>query len=134
MKVSDLGKWIMKYNPFFIKEGNEIKHFNDYGEVYLYMLRLIRQHFPRGFVDVPLLLHIATGQPLSVCETFAKKSKFITTTCGGIVTFEPTKGTLPKGKYENLMRALHALSNTQFSQDYFNDAWSKFIEEIEIGT
>lgn len=132
MKANDLGKWIMEYNPFFIKENNEIKHFANYGEVYLYMLRLIRQHFPRGFVDVPLLMHKATGQPLAVCVTFAKKSKFITTTIGGIITFEPTKGTLPKEKYEKLMRAFHALSNTQFSQDYFNDAWSKFLEEISI--
>lgn len=130
MKASDLGSWIMNFNPFFIKEGNKIKHFNNYGEVYLYMLRLIRKHFPRGFVDVPLLMHIATGQPLAVCARFAKKSAFITTTSGGILTLEAIKGELPKEKYEKVMRAFHSLSQTNFSQDFFNDAWNTFLQDI----
>lgn len=130
MKANDLEKWIKDFNPFFIKEDNQIKRFDNYGEIYLYMLRLIHKHFPRGFIDVPLLMHIATGMPLAVCERQIKRSSFLVTTCGGIMTCEPANGLPPKGKYENLMRSLHTLSQSNFSQDYFNDAWYKFLQEI----
>ena len=128
MKANDLAEFVKKYNPFGIKEGNEIKKFENYGEVYLYALRLLRKHFPRGFIDVPLFIHIATGQPLAVCARIAKKSAFITTVSGGIFICEAINGVPPKEKYERLMKALHSLSNTKFSQDYFNWAWEEFLK------
>ena len=132
MKANDFGKLIQKHNPFGFKEGNEIKFFKNYGEVYLYALKLLKKHFPRGYVDVPLFLNIATGQPLSVCTEFTRRSSFLLTINGGIFLCESVDGQLPKEKYERLMRALHVLSNTQFSQDYFNWAWEEFVGELKI--
>ena len=132
MKANDLGKLIQKHNPFGFKEGNEIKFFKNYGEVYLYALKLLKKHFPRGYIDVPLFLNIATGQPLSVCTEFTRRSSFLLTINGGIFLCESADGQMPKEKYERLMRALHVLSNTQFSQDYFNWAWEEFVGELKI--
>ena len=129
MKANDFGKLIQKHNPFGFKEGNEIKFFKNYGEVYLYALKLLKKHFPRGYIDVPLFLNIATGQPLSVCTEFTRRSSFLLTINGGIFLCESVDGQLPKEKYERLMRALHVLSNTQFSQDYFNWAWEEFVSQ-----
>ena len=132
MKANDFGKLIQKHNPFGFKEGNEIKFFKNYGEVYLYALKLLKKHFPRGYIDVPLFLNIATGQPLSVCTEFTRRSSFLLTINGGIFLCESVDGQMPKEKYERLMRALHVLSNTQFSQDYFNWAWEEFVGELKI--
>ena len=132
MKANDFGKLIQKHNPFGFKEGNEIKFFKNYGEVYLYALKLLKKHFPRGYIDVPLFLNIATGQPLSVCTEFTRRSSFLITINGGIFLCESVDGQMPKEKYERLMRALHVLSNTQFSQDYFNWAWEEFVGELKI--
>ena len=132
MKANDFGKLIQKHNPFGFKEGNEIKFFKNYGEVYLYALKLLRKHLPRGYIDVPLFLNIATGQPLAVCTEFARRSSFLLTINGGIFLCESADGQMPKEKYERLMRALHVLSNTQFSQDYFNWAWEEFVGELKI--
>lgn len=128
MKADSIAEMIQKYNPFFFKEGNEVKSFKDYGEVYLYALKLLEKHFPRGYIDVPLFLHIATGQPLAVCEREIKKSSMLVTVNGGIILCEAVNGEKPKEKYEKLMRALHTLSNTKFSQDYFNWAWEEFCK------
>lgn len=120
MKADGLAEMIQKYNPFFFKEGNEILNFKNYGEVYLYALKLLKKHFPRGYIDVPLFLNIATGQPLAVCTEFTRRSSFLLTINGGIFLCESADGQMPKEKYERLMRALHVLSNTQFSQDYLS--------------
>ena len=127
-----LAEMIQKYNPFFFKEGNEILNFKNYGEVYLYALKLLKKHFPRGYIDVPLFLNIATGQPLAVCTEFTRRSSFLLTINGGIFLCESVDGQLPKEKYERLMRALHVLSNTQFSQDYFNWAWEEFVSQSGV--
>lgn len=128
MKADALAEMIQKYNPFFFKEGSEILHFDNYGEVYLYALKLLKKHFPRGYIDVPLFLHIATGQPLSVCIEFTRRSSFLITINGGIFLCEGDDGKPPKERYERLMRSLHVLSNTPFSQDYFNWAWEEFLK------
>ena len=132
MKADGLAEMIQKYNPFFFKEGNEILNFKNYGEVYLYALKLLKKHFPRGYIDVPLFLNIATGQPLAVCTEFTRRSSFLLTINGGIFLCESADGQMPKEKYERLMRALHVLSNTQFSQDYFNWAWEEFVSQSGV--
>lgn len=103
MKADGLAEMIQKYNPFFFKEGNEILNFKDYGEVYLYALKLLKKHFPRGYIDVPLFLNIATGQPLAVCTEFTRRSSFLITINGGIFLCESVDGQLPKEKYERLI-------------------------------
>lgn len=130
MKADGIAEMIQKYNPFFFKEGNEILNFKDYGEVYLYALKLLKKHFPRGYIDVPLFLNIATGQPLYVCTEFTRRSSYLITINGGVFLCTGDDGTLAKERFARLFCALHALSNTQFSQFYFDRAWERFVSEI----
>lgn len=131
MKASGLEELIKKYNPFGFKGSDgEIKMFEDYGKAYLYALEKLHELFPRGYIDVPLFLHMMTGQPLAVCMMFTHKSSFLKTVNKGVLICEPVKGVPPKEQYENLMKAMHTLSETQFSQDYFNWAWEEFEERL----
>lgn len=131
MKVDSLETLVKKHNPFFAKEENEIQYFKDYGEAYLYALRHLHKLFPRGYIDMPLYLHVTTGQTLLVCEREVMKMKMLKTFNNGVVLCEPIDGELPKMKYETIMRSLHSLSQTTFSQDYFNWAWDKFLQELD---
>lgn len=131
MKAENFEDLIKRFNPFGFKDKNkESMMFKDYGAVYIYTMRKLYEEFPRGYIDVALFLHKMTLQPLAVTTMFCKKSTFVKCINKGVYLCEPDENGLPpKGCYANLMKAFHTLSETNFSQDYFNDAWERFINE-----
>lgn len=139
MKAKNFEELIKKYNPFGVKdEKGECLLFEDYGKMYLYVLKFLHSQFPKGYIDVPLFMNMLTKQPLCVCMTFARKNRFVN--CLGvqniskdyiyICTPEQEQGLLPVEKYKNLFKALHTVSETQLKEGFFNVAWDKFLEAL----
>lgn len=119
---------IMKrLNPFGIKdETDEFMVFSDYGKCYLYVLKKAKEMFPRGFIDVPLLISYLTH--CSIGEAEKLSSKFTLISLENDIYLAPWSEN-PKVEIDMLMRSLHTLSDTQFSVDYFNWAWYEFTKE-----
>jgi hypothetical protein len=126
MKADSIEVLVKHHNPFFAKDGNEIKYFRDYGEAYLYAMRKLDEQFPRGYVDMALYLHSTTGQPLLACEREVKKMKMLKRHNDYIVLLRDNRGEQTKERYEAIIKSLHQLSQTTFSQDFFNWAWQEF--------
>ena len=131
MKAESFVDLIKRFNPFGFKdEKKESMMFTDYGAVYLYTIQKLFEEFPRGYIDVALFLHKMTLQPLAVTTMFCKRSMFLKCINDGVYLCEPDKkGLPPKECYANLMKAFHTLSETQFSQEYFDKAWERFVSE-----
>lgn len=134
MKASNFEDLIKKYNPFGIKdEKGESMLFENYSEVYKYTLEVISREFPRGYIDLSILLNKLTQQPFSVCKMFVKKKAFLRN-FGSNMLFDdyvlictPGCGIFEKEKIEALFKALHTLSETQFALGHFNVAWDDYI-------
>lgn len=134
MKASNFEDLIKKYNPFGIKdEKGESMLFENYTHVYKHTLDVISSEFPRGYIDLALLLNKLTQQPFSVCKMFVKKKSFVRN-FGSNMMFDdyvlictPENGIFPKEKIEALFKALHTLSETQFALGHFNVAWDDYI-------
>lgn len=126
LKAKSFEDLIKRFNPFGIKDevGNSMV-FEDYGEVYKYTISYLREHFPKGFIDVPLMLHQLTKVPLTDAQRFARNFKYISLNLDTWLIEWDCEELNPKYKCELLMRALHTLSETKFSPDYFNWAWEQ---------
>lgn len=136
MKAKNFEELIKKYNPFGIKDDEgDVMLFDDYGKMYSYVLKFLKEQCPKGYIDIPLLMHMLTRQPLSVCITFVRKNTFIRC-LGGMQNISrdyiyfcpPVDGVFPKEKIENLFNAFHTISETHLMQGYFNVAWDEYIQ------
>lgn len=130
LKADGFEDLVKRLNPFGIRNiHGEPMAFSDYGECYLYVLKKLHEMFPRGFIDVPLFLQSITQVPFATAKMFADKFPFLKTENDMYVCAWSEPDSNPKYKAEMLMRALHTLSETNFSYDFFNYAWDKFMNE-----
>lgn len=129
IKTSSFEETIKKYNPFGVRdEKGEPMMFEDYGKCYLHVLKQLKKQFPRGFIDVPLFLMTLSRIPLNDARRFAKNSPFIK--MDREIYLCPWEDEKSNTKYlaELLMRALHTLTETKFSTDFYNAAWNEFSQ------
>lgn len=127
LKARNFEDLIKRLNPFGIKdEKGETMAFADYGKCYLHTLLKLRQMFPRGFIDMPLFLCSLTGIPLPDARRFAKKLPFVRLDREIYLCPWEDEASNPRYKAELIMRALHSLSETTFSPDFFGWAWEEF--------
>lgn len=129
---NELREFINKINPFLIRDdtGNLLV-FKDYGECYLYTLKFLRDKFKRGFIDVPLAVYLLTRVSPNDARRIAKKLPFLILASEIYLCPWEDKKSNPKFKAEQIMRALHSLSDTKFSTDFFNWAWDEFMKFVE---
>lgn len=135
MKPKNLDGLMKKLNPFIMRDERlEPFWFEDYGKCYLATLSFIKERYPRGFIDVPLLLHQLTQYSLSETERMVQEMNFIQTDRGIYLLGWEDKENNPKRKAELLLRSLHQLSETTFSVDFFNWAWGEFCIKYNISS
>ena len=133
LEAKDFEDLIKRLNPFGFKDENgESMTFENYGECYLHALKVLKEQYPRGFIDMPLFIHDNMKVPLKTAAIFARRFKF--KNMPGEVYGIPWGGENENPRYqaECFMRNLHSLSETEFSQGYFNDAWERFLNELKI--
>lgn len=128
IKAKDFEDLIKRVNPFGIRiEGGEAASFADYGKCYFWVLCFLREHFHKGFIDIPLFLHQIMQMSLTDARNVAKKLPFIEMENEIFLCPWEEKDADVKHQAELLMRALHSLSGTTFSNDFFSWAWEQFI-------
>lgn len=128
----DFADLIERFNPFGFKEKDgRIMSFENYGKVYAYTLERIALTFPRGYIDIPLFIHNETGMPIGDCEDMTRNMK-----CIGldreeylVEIWEPTRERTMF--FRQLMQGLHLISETPFSESYFQDALRLFDMKLE---
>ena len=130
LKAKDFEDLIKRLNPFGIRaENGEASTFDDYGKCYLFVLMFLRERFHKGFIDLPLALHLLTQIPLQDAKRIARKFPFVKLDNDIYLCEWEAKELNPKYKAELIMRALHTLSETKFSTDFYNWAWDEFCRQ-----
>lgn len=138
MKAKNFEELIKKYNPFGIKDdAGECMLFEDYGKAYAHVLKILIKQYPKGYIDISLLLHGLTHQPLAACINAISKRAFIRelgeNPLGGTdYLCAPEDGVFPKERIERLFKAFHTISETQFAQGYFNVAWDEVLNGYRL--
>lgn len=133
LKAKNFEDLIKRLNPFGLRDENgEPLTFDDYGRCYFYVLVFLRERFHKGFIDVPLFLNMTTRIPLQDARRIAKKFPFIKMDSEIYLCAWEDREANPKYQAELLMRALHTLSETKFSTDFFNWAWEEFCRLEKI--
>lgn len=117
-------------NPFCVRdEKRKMMVFSDWGECYLYTLKRIKELFPRGCIDVPLLIMELTKSSMFTSKRFFKRFKYTETKRE--MCFIPFGDNEDVNTQKNMIKGLfcdlHSMSGTILSFDYFNYAWDKFI-------
>lgn len=124
----DLPELITKHNPFAIKRRGQIKCFENYEDCYLFVFREIIRKYPRGFIDVPLLIHELTECKLGEAYSLVRK---ITPLLNNELYLYLDFRDFPESTFRqlsNLFRALHTISETSFDESAWLDAYNWFFE------
>lgn len=122
----DLPELITKHNPFAIKRKGEIKYFDNYEDCYLFVFREIIRKYPRGFVDVSLLIHELTGCRLGEAYALVRKiTPLLHNELYLYLDFWDFPDSTVK-QLETLFRALHTISETSFNVKAWRKAFMWF--------
>lgn len=63
--------FIEQYNPFGVLDSNkEVMKFGTTTDCYRFVIRTIIRLYPRGYIEIPLLIHELTGMPYRECRQF----------------------------------------------------------------
>ena len=119
----------MQHNPFAIKViDGSIKFFATYTDVYLYVLNVLYMGYPRGYVDLILLVSDLTRLKVSDCEQVFRDMRSIwgpTPEKMIVYKWDSTDRADHKG-LEEVMKCLHIISGTQFDEEAFAKALDLF--------
>ena len=64
-------EFIEQYNPFGVLDSNkEVMKFETTTDCYRYVIKEIIRLYPRGYIEIPLLIHELTGMPYRECRQF----------------------------------------------------------------
>ena len=133
LKAKDFEDLIKRLNPFGIRaENGEATTFEDYGKCYYFVLKFLREKFHKGFIDLPLALHLLTQIPIHDARRIAKKFPFVKMDNDIVMCAWEDKESNPKQAAEMILKSLHTLSETRFSNDFFNWAWDEFCKQEKI--
>lgn len=128
-KKCDFETLIEVHNPFAIKstDGN-IKFFANYTEVYLYVLNVLYLQFPRGYVDLILLVNILTNLPVGACEEMFQQMKPLWGESSERMVNYDWDSCCVKNNAAvvDIMRCLHVISETPFAPISFDKACDLF--------
>lgn len=131
LKAKNLEDLVKRLNPFGVKIDNKLVTFDDYGEAYLYVMKYLHNKFPMGFIDVPMLITEMMGVPFKTGKLFTDRIiKYSRMENDVILCAWKDPNTNVRYIMELLMRDLHALSETSFSNEEFQKAWEEFEECI----
>ena len=128
VKARSLEDLVKRLNPFGVKINNKMVTFDDYAEAYLYVLKLLKKKFPRGYIDVPIFISEMMGVSFKAGQMFTETIvKYSHMENDAILCAWKDPNTNVRYIMELLMRDLHGLSETEFSNDDFQKAWEEFI-------
>lgn len=125
-----LGDYFLKYNPFALKaKKKKVLYFSTYHDAYLYTLKRIRKRSKNGYFDMVLFVMDEIGMDIDtgveICEIASKqydlfKSEFI------LIDWEQIR--YERETLELILKALHLLTDTDYSYEDFDFIWEEFIK------
>lgn len=126
--IETLGDYLAMFNPLALKnEKNEILHFKNYDEAYLYVLKDIRRYCKKGYVELPLLIKHLNGFDDESCEELARFMRNRNKDLDVETIFLDWRNI--DRQYERLMtiiKVLHEPTETEFAWTSFEYAWMVF--------
>ena len=131
-KNQDFESLIEEHNPFAIKSlDGQIQLFDDYAEVYLYVLRVLYSQFERGYVDIILLVNILTGMRVGECEDLFRQIKPLWgPQPERLMSYDWDMGAAHNTDLQDVMKSLHVITETNFKMYEFEKAFEKFRLEL----
>ena len=112
-------------NPLgFVKPSGESEIFKSVEESYLVLLIRMKTLSPICYLELPLLLkHLYPHFSFNECRIYAEELEKLG--CQQVF-FAQWDSQETKEYCERLLRGLCALSKTNYSNDYFQNAWNRF--------
>lgn len=123
----DLAVIIEEHNPFFLKKAKgRICFFKDYSELYLYVLRKLREQYPKGYIEMALFLCDNCGTDIKYGTELVRGWKKTGYESDPILLEWNGDKATRNLQLRLIMVCLHTLSGTRFNQELFNIAIEKF--------
>lgn len=127
LNQDDLSEIIEQHNPFFMKSPKgKICYFEDYVAVYLKTLRLLREQFPKGYIEMVLFLNDNCKTGISYGRELVRGWKREGYEGDPVLVEWNSNGVERYYTLRLLMKCLHTLSGTSFKEDMFKVALEKF--------
>lgn len=123
-----LGDYFEKYNAFALKTPkNKIMHFKSRDEMYLYVLKEIRQYCKRGYLEIALLVKHLTQFDDETCEQIAEIIRKGNSKLREDPIFIDWQNIgYEKVKLITILKGLHSLTETEYEWVAGEYAWALF--------
>lgn len=123
----DMAVIIEEHNPFFLKkQNNRICFFKDYIELYLYVLRKLREQFPKGYIEMALFLCDNCGTGITYGHELVRGWKKSGYDSDPILIEWNGDKTVRNLQLKLIMTCLHTLSGSRFDEALFKISIEKF--------
>lgn len=122
---------LRKFNPFGLRSKQGIPfEFMKTTEVYLHVMVVLLVTFPRGYIELPLLLStLYSHLTFKECKDYAESMGSMGVEQLALIDYEGKDG---KQYIERFCRALHSICETPFDGNSFAEAYRLFLNRIEI--
>lgn len=130
--INDLGDYIEKYNPFMFKDKkNTILYFDNYKKVYDFTLEAIATDCPKGFFDLGLFMMEHCGMDDKTAKDYCDRAQklFPLFYLRKIVMLDYDNLLREKPVYESIIKALHLITETEFSHEAFDWSFSEYLKK-----
>lgn len=119
-----------KFNPFGFKEPDgRSSVFNNYGELYYHIMEKIVTTFPRGYIDIILLIMEEMKISINDAEKiFRKHFMRVFKTEYKLVELWNEDDKERDKFFRDLLFCFHSYSGTKFNESYYRDALLKYNE------
>ena len=122
---------LRKFNPFGLRSKQGVPYeFVRVSDSYLTLMVRVYTSFPRGYVELPLLIHelynhLSPKECMKVAESMASFGLEMIE----LIDYQGKEG---KRKLESICRSLHHLCDTTFDNASFLEAYRLFQNRLEI--
>lgn len=134
MSEMTFADYMEQHNPFGMKDSNnEILYFASYESAYAYVMKLLREQHPRGYIDMILFLVEHCGMDKVCAEDYwrAMRKVDFDTFESEVILIDWLIPQKEKDRVMNILKGLHQITETPFSLAQFEKAWAEFIENFK---
>ncbi len=127
VNVNECMGMLERHNPLLLRdEAGGYLLFETWGRMYVWVLERMLSLFPRGYVDLRLLMHELTGLDMEACDQVVRLSLLGTARRGFVMLHWQESDTERYRSLELVMTLLHKVTQTRLDHTWFVQAVDTF--------
>lgn len=125
----ELGEFLHTKNPFALKtQKGRFLVFEQYKDIYLYVLKEIRKYCKRGYIDYAVLLYHFTNMDdnatMHYNDIAMKKYPLLRESC---IMVDWNQLWNYQELFMTILKAMHEVTQSDFDFNHFEYAWDRFL-------